>query len=75
MQELHLQKVLSARLHNDQEDGVVIPIPEMDMVEERYNKFYRSRGSYKPPKQYIHVQRKFTMFLVSLSLSGLSSDL
>lgn len=54
--ELHLQKVLSARLHNDQEDGVVIPIPEMDMVEERYNKFYRSRGSFKPPKQYIHVQ-------------------
>lgn len=54
--EHHLQKVLSARLHNEKQDGLVIPIPEMDWVEERYNKLYGTRGIFKPPKQYIHVQ-------------------
>lgn len=67
LKEHHLQKVLSAHLHCDEEDGIVIPIPDMNMIEERFNRFY-TRGVYKPPKQYIHVQRRFTEYIYNYSL-------
>jgi len=57
-QEHHLQRALSAQQVYGTAEALVIPIPDMDIVGERYHKLYGSKPDFRAPKQYIHVQRK-----------------
>ena len=38
--------------------SLVIPIPEIEEVTTAYRRLYEVEGGYRPPRQYIHVQRK-----------------
>ena len=41
-------------------EALVIPVPEVqDIGDEKYNKSYKSKDDFKPPKQYVHVQGMF----------------
>jgi enhancer of polycomb-like protein len=56
--EHHLQRALSAQQVYGTAEALVIPIPDMNMVGERYMRLYgsKSKNDFRPPKQYIHVQ-------------------
>jgi hypothetical protein len=58
LQEHHLQRALSAQQVYGTAEALVIPIPEMDIVGERYQRLYGSKNDFRVPKQYIHVQRE-----------------
>jgi enhancer of polycomb-like protein len=58
LKEHHLQRALSAQQVYGTAEALVIPVPEMDIVGERYQKLYGSKADFRPPKQYIHVQRE-----------------
>jgi len=58
VQEHHLQRALSAQQVYGTAEALVIPIPDMDTVGERYLKLYSSKPDFRAPKQYIHVQRE-----------------
>lgn len=52
--EHHLQRALSAQQVYGSSEALVIPIPEVDYIQERYDKLYKD--DFKPTKQYIHLQ-------------------
>jgi len=54
-----LQRALSAQQVYGTAEALVIPIPDMDVVGERYLKLYGSKPDFRAPKQYIHVQREY----------------
>lgn len=59
VKEHHLQRALSAQQVYGTAEALVIPIPEVDAVGERYAKLYGSKGDFRVSKQYIHVQRMY----------------
>ena len=54
-----MQRALSAQQVYGTAEALVIPIPDMDVVGERYLKLYGSKPDFRAPKQYIHVQREY----------------
>ena len=60
-QEHHLQRALSAQQVYGTAEALVIPIPDIDQVTSTYKRLYEPEGGYKPPRQYIHVQRKWNL--------------
>lgn len=52
--EHHLQRALSAQQVYGTAEALVIPIPEVVQVSEKYETYYKE--DFKPSKQYIHVQ-------------------
>lgn len=52
--EHHLQRALSAQQVYGTAEALVIPIPEVDPINEDYEQLYK--GEYKQTKQYIHIQ-------------------
>lgn len=62
-----MQRALSAQQVYGTAEALVIPIPDMDVVGERYNKLYGSKPDFRAPKQYIHVQREY-------NIGGLADD-
>lgn len=53
-QETHLQNALTAQQFYGTAEVQAIPIPEIQGMDERYNKLYKP--DFKPTKQYIHIQ-------------------
>lgn len=53
-QEHHLQRALSAQQVYGTAEALVIPIPEVEDLQERYEKLYQDE--YKQTKQYVHIQ-------------------
>ena len=51
-----MQRALSAQQVYGSAEALVIPIPEVDDIQERYDKLYKD--DFKTTKQYIHVQGK-----------------
>jgi len=70
MQEHHLQRALSAQQVYGTAEALVIPIPDMDVVGERYLKLYGSKPDFRAPKQYIHVQRESGSIAVDVFIGG-----
>lgn len=52
--EHHLQRALSAQQVYGTAEALVIPIPEVVQVSDKYETYYKE--DFKPTKQYIHVQ-------------------
>lgn len=52
--ETHLQNALTAQQFYGTAEVQAIPIPEIQGMDERYNKLYKP--DFKPTKQYIHIQ-------------------
>ncbi|KAH9507423.1 hypothetical protein Btru_058044 [Bulinus truncatus] len=52
--EHHLQRALSAQQVYGSSEALVIPIPEVQDISERYHILYPD--TYKPSKQYVHIQ-------------------
>ena len=56
-QEHHLQRALSAQQVYGTAEALVIPVPDVaEVPKDRFNKLYAPESSFKPPKQYVHVQ-------------------
>ena len=53
-----MQRALSAQQVYGTAEALVIPIPEIEEVTTAYRRLYEVDGGYRPPRQYIHVQRK-----------------
>ncbi|XP_048728028.2 enhancer of polycomb homolog 1-like isoform X2 [Ostrea edulis] len=52
--EHHLQRALSAQQVYGTSEALVIPIPEVDDIAEKYGETYKN--DFKPSKQFIHIQ-------------------
>ena len=63
-QEHHLQRALSAQQVYGTAERLVIPIPEVEQITTHYNQLYKITPEYKPPKQFIHVQRMYNLWLL-----------
>ncbi|KAK2144973.1 hypothetical protein LSH36_714g00019 [Paralvinella palmiformis] len=59
--EHHLQRALSAQQVYGTAERLFIPIPEVEQITAHYNQLYKITPEYKPPKQFIHVQRNKLM--------------
>lgn len=56
-QEHHLQRALSAQQVYGTSEALVIPIPEVDDIAEKYGETYKN--DFKPSKQFIHIQGNY----------------
>ena len=56
-----MQRALSAQQVYGSAETLVIPIPEVDDIQDRYDKLYTD--DFKTTKQYIHVQGKTSITL------------
>jgi hypothetical protein len=59
-QEHHLQRALSAQQVYGTSEALVIPIPEIDDIAEKYDEMYKN--DFKPSKQFIHIQGNIVCF-------------
>jgi len=60
LKEHHLQRALSAQQVYGTAEALVIPVPDINDVGERYQNLYQLPKEYKPPRQYVHVQREYS---------------
>ena len=64
IQEHHLQRALSAQQCYGTAEALVIPVPEIVNVNEKYQKLYGvGPEGYKVPKPYIRVQREHFLII------------
>lgn len=63
-----MQRAISAQqVFREKKENMVIPVPEAESNVNYYNRLYK--GEFKQPKQFIHIQRKFTVTFFSFALN------
>ena len=58
-----MQRALSAQQVYGSSEALVIPIPEVDDIQEKYDILYKD--DFKPTKQYIHLQGMSLLYCVN----------